>query len=320
MVLKAKEIAEDHGFTVLHAYVDSLFISRPDPFNEEDLLPLLAEIEHVTKLPIEVEEIYSWIAFVSSRQNPNISVANRFFGLKPDSDYKLRGIASRREDTPFFIAATQLQILQILAQEKDPHHIQKLFPDVLNLVQEKILAINDHTIPMQELLITQTLSRELAEYRAPSPVARAALQLQSTGKEIHMGQKIQFLYTKTKSGVHAWDLPAPIAPSHIDTIRYKELLFRAVHEILQPLGVSEEVLRNWLFSHASYIFPRGVLHDRIETSFICQIETSVCRSYLAIPMKSSFSRPRPKVRLLSIDHNQKFLYPFCPQVSILFFR
>ena len=30
LLLKAKEIAENHGFTVIHAYVDSLFICRPD--------------------------------------------------------------------------------------------------------------------------------------------------------------------------------------------------------------------------------------------------------------------------------------------------
>jgi DNA polymerase II len=272
MVLKAKEIAEDHGFTILHAYVDSIFISRPDPFKEEDLQPLLAEIEQTTKLPIEVEEVYSWIAFVSSRQNPNISVANRFFGLKPDGDYKLRGIASRREDTPFFIAATQLQALQILAQETDPGRLAALFPSVLNLVQEKMLALNTHIIPLQDLLVTQTLSRELNEYRVPSPVARAALQLQALGKEIHMGQKIKFLYTKSKAGVQAWDLPETIPCSHIDTARYKELLFRAVYEILQPLGVSENVLRNWLFSQASYLLPRGFLHERLEMPLFANLK------------------------------------------------
>jgi DNA polymerase-2 len=272
MVLKAKEIAEDHGFTVLHAYVDSLFISRTDALKEEDLKPLLDEIEQITKLPIEVEEIYSWIAFVSSRQNPNISVPNRFFGLKPDGEYKIRGIACRREDTPFFIAATQLQVLQILSREKDPFRIANLFPDVLSLVREKMDALNSRSVPFQDLLITQTLSRELAEYRVPSPVARAALQMQAVGKDIHMGQKIQFLYTKTKEGVHAWDLPGLVPPSHVDTVRYKELLFRAAHETLQPLGVSVSILRNWIFSRASYLLPSGFLHNRLEMPLFANLK------------------------------------------------
>ena len=131
------------------------------------------------------------------------------------------------------------------------------------MLQDIFLDLNNRTIPVHELLVTQTLSRELTEYRVPSPVARAAFQLQEIGKDIHMGQKIQFVYTRTKQGVHAWDLAEPIPPTYIDITKYKELLFRAIYEILQPLGVAESVLRAWVFSQASYIVPRGHLHKRL---------------------------------------------------------
>jgi len=266
MLLKAKEIAEDHGFTVMHAYVDSLFICRPDAAQEEDLQSLLDEIEGETKLPIEVEEVYSWMAFVSSRQNPDLSVANRFFGLKsnPDREYKIRGLASRREDTPPFVASVQLDVLQILAKEKDPGKLTQLLPDILDMLQERISALNCRNIPARELLITQTLSRELDAYRVPSSAARAASQLQAIGRNIRMGQRIQFLYTRTKGGVRAWDLPGPFDPNLIDIPRYRELLFRAVHEVLQPLGVTGAVIRNWMFSRASYLLPPGLLSNRLE--------------------------------------------------------
>jgi len=272
MLLKAKEIAEDHGFTVIHAYVDSLFICRPDATKEDDFQSLLDEIEQVTKLPIEVEEVYSWMAFVSSRQNPNLSVANRFFGLQSDGEYKIRGIACRREDTPLFVAHAQLQILQILAKEKDPSQLTNLLPEVLNMLQKRISALSNRNVPLKELLITQTLSRELSEYSVPSPVARAAGQLQSIGKNIRMGQRIQFIYTRTKQGVCAWDLPEPFNPALIDIARYKELLFRAVYEVLQPLGVTENVLRNWMFSQASYLLPPGLLHHRLEMPLFANLK------------------------------------------------
>ncbi len=182
ILLHAKEIAENHGFTVLHAYVDSLFIYRPDTTQEEDFQSILEEIEQETKLPIELEEVYPWTAFVASRQNPNLSVANRFFGLQPDGGYKIRGLASRREDTPLFVANAQLQVLQILAKEKDPSQLASLFPEVLTILQEKISALNNRKVPVEELLITQTLSRELTEYRVPSLAARAAGQLSRLGR------------------------------------------------------------------------------------------------------------------------------------------
>jgi DNA polymerase II len=264
LLLKAKEIAEDHGFTVIHAYVDSLFICHPNATTEEDFQSLLDEIEVETKLAIEVECVYSWMAFVSSRQNPNLSTANHFFGLQPNGEYKLRGLALRREDTPLFVANAQFQVLQILAQEKDPNRLANLFPEILNMLHGKISALTHRKVSCEELLITQTLSHELAEYRVPSRVARAAVQLQSIGRAIRMGQRIQFLYIRTKGGVWAWDLPEPPDPALIDIPRYKELLFRAVHEILQPLGVTENVLRNWMFSEASYLVPPGLLHNRLE--------------------------------------------------------
>jgi len=272
MLLKAKEIAEEHGFTVVHAYVDSLFICRPDAIKEEDFQPLLDEIKQETKLDIEVERVYAWMAFGSSRQNPRLSVPNRFFGLQDHREYKIRGLASRREDTPFFVAQAQLQVLQTLAREKDPDKLAQLLPGILSLLQERLSALNARTVPMNELLVTQTLSRELAEYKVLSPVARAARQLQAAGKNIRMGQRIQFVYTRTKQSVCAWDVPEPLNPAWIDIAKYQELLFRAVHEVLQPLGVTERVLRNWMFTRASYLLPPGLLHDRLEMPLFADLK------------------------------------------------
>jgi hypothetical protein len=87
-----------------------------------------------------------------------------------------------------------------------------------------------------------------------------------------MGQRIHFIYTKTKLGVHAWDTPQPFNPASIDIVKYKELLFRAVYEVLQPFGVTENVLRNWLFSEASYLVAPGLLHDRLEIPLFANLK------------------------------------------------
>ncbi len=276
MVLRAKEIAEDHGFTVLHIYVDSLFICRPGATQEEDFQSVLAEIEQETKLPIEVEAVYSWMAFLSSKRNPDLSVTNRFFGLRPDGEYKIRGLALRREDTPLFIANSQLQILQILMREHEPGQLAQYLPSVLNMLLEKFSLLSDRKVPLNELLVTQTLSRELNEYRMPSPVAHAGRQLQSIGKNIRMGQRIQFLYSKSAQGVSAWDLPEPFNPAHLDIPKYKKLLFCAVHEVLQPLGVSKSVLKNWIFGKASYLVPSRLPCSQGRTSLVCEFEALTC--------------------------------------------
>ena len=272
MLLKAKEIVEDHGFTIIHAYVDSLFIYRPEDTVPEDLRGLQDEIEQETKLPIELEEIYSWMAFVCSKVNANLSVANRFFGLQPDGEYKIRGLASRREDTPLFVTEAQLRVLQILSKEKDSRRLAVLLSDVLTMLRERISALGRQAVPIQQLLVTQVLSRELDHYRVPSPAARAASQLRAYGRDVHMGQRIQFVYARTQHGVWAWDLPEPLKPALVDIARYKELLFRAVYEVLQPMGVTEQVLRNWMFWNASYLLPPGLLHQRLEMPLFANLK------------------------------------------------
>jgi DNA polymerase elongation subunit (family B) len=105
-------------------------------------------------------------------------------------------------------------------------------------------------IPLEDLLVSQTLSRELTEYRTPSPAARAAAQLAAVGKTIRPGQRVRFLHTLGEPGVHAWDLPQPPDLRSIDQGRYRELLLRAAATILQPFGVQEEDLKTRVIANS----------------------------------------------------------------------
>ncbi len=128
------------------------------------------------------------------------------------------------------------------------------------MLQEQLAALKNREIPLEELVVTQTLSRELEEYSVLSPAAVAAQQLQAHGKNMKRGQAIRIIYTGPGPGVHAWDLPKALDPRNVDIIKYRELLLRAVLEVLQPLGVTEAILKDWLFSRAGYLAPPGLLY------------------------------------------------------------
>ena len=255
VVTRAKQVAEAGGFRVLHLYVDSVFVSRPDA-TLEDFDALAKQIENETHLPIELQKVYPWFAFLASRENANISVANRFYGLSADGDYKIRGIALRRSDTPRFVAGIQMEILNTLARETDPGRLFGRLPEILEMMRGKLAALKEGKVPLKQLVVTQTLSRELEEYSYFSPAAIAAKQLQSRGKTLKMGQRVQFIYIAPGPGVRAWDLPIPLDPRSVDVPQYRKLVLRAAQEVLQPLGVTEELLKAWLFSPASYAPPK----------------------------------------------------------------
>jgi DNA polymerase elongation subunit (family B) len=108
-------------------------------------------------------------------------------------------------------------------------------------------------------VVTQTLSRDLGKYSVLTPLALAARQLETQGKAVKRGQQVRFIYMARTPGVHAWDLPSELDPRAINVFQYRELACRAVYEVLQPLGIKEGVLRDWLLNRASYVLPTDLV-------------------------------------------------------------
>ena len=258
-LLQAKEAAEDLGFTVLHMYVDGLWVRKPGARRVADFQPLLDEISARTGLPIALDGIYRWVAFLPSRVDARVPVPNRYFGVFQDGSLKVRGVETRRRDTPPFIVQAQIAIFERLARAPDVEALPPLLPGIVALLRRKLADLRAGRVPLEALVVSQRLSRELEAYRTPSPAARAAAQLEAAGKPARPGQQVRFLYTRGRPGVHAWDAPTPPDPAAVDLARYTTLLIRAASTALQPLGVSEATLRDWLLSNAGYLAPPGVL-------------------------------------------------------------
>ena len=97
---------------------------------------MLDEIKTRTSLPIALDGIYKWVAFLSSRQNKKIAVPNRYFGVFQNGEIKTRGIEARRHDTPAFIRETQMQILEILAKAPDAESLKDCLPEIRTLIRQ----------------------------------------------------------------------------------------------------------------------------------------------------------------------------------------
>jgi DNA polymerase-2 len=262
LLLTAKEAAEDMGCTVLHLYVDGMWVCRNGASTVVDFQPLLDEIASRTGLSITLEGIYRWVAFLPSRMDNRVPVANRYFGVFQDGSLKVRGIEAKRRDTPPFIVQMQMDILGYFAQAPDSAQLIERLPDALSIVRRSLYRLRNYQIPLEKMLVCQKLSRTLEEYHSPSPVARAVAQLEAIGRKIQPGQQIRFLYILDKAGVVAWDLPIAPDPHKLDIARYTELLVRAAATIFQPFGVSESTLRDWLFSNAGYGSRPGKLPEQ----------------------------------------------------------
>jgi DNA polymerase-2 len=249
ILLAAKEAAEDQGFEVLHMYVDGLWVRKPGVKDKTEFQPVLDEIVDRTGLPIALDGVYRWVAFLPSKRDERIPVPNRYFGVFQDGSLKVRGIDARRGDTPACIADAQMEALQFLSRAKDADEIPGLLPELRGLLNRRLREISSISLPLERYLITLRLSRTLDEYKTDrAPTAAALTQLQAVGKSLRPGQRVRFVYTRAKPGVHAWDLPGPFDPRELDIPRYRTLFFRAIATILQPLGLadSEQRAAEWL--------------------------------------------------------------------------
>jgi DNA polymerase-2 len=244
LMLQAKEVAEDLGFTVLHMYVDCLFVQQEGFERSADFTPLMDAIIQKTGIPIALEGVFKWVAFLSSRRDARVPVPNQYFGAFLNGSLKYRGIELRRRDTTIWVRKIQLAVLEILAQADTPIELAECVPEVLAFVEHCKRNLKTGRVPLEELIVRQKLSRVLEGYKSPSPAARAALQLQSTGRVIAPGQSVQFLFTRG-GGVHAWELGETLVPERLDTKRYCMLLERAIRTVLDPcrmLCVPERLL------------------------------------------------------------------------------
>jgi DNA polymerase-2 len=79
--------------------VDGLWVKKQGYRDVHAFQPLLDEIITRTGLPIALDGIYRWVAFLPSRMDERVPVPNRYFGVFQDGSLKMRGIEVRRHDT-----------------------------------------------------------------------------------------------------------------------------------------------------------------------------------------------------------------------------
>lgn len=240
MLVRAIETAQEFGFDVLAANTDSIFVHKAGAAQPEDFRPLMDEINRRTGLVIELEGIFLWLAFLPSKTNPHIGASNRYFGRFADGSVKVRGMAQRRADTPPWIRRVEQALIAELAKEGDSDRLSDHLPAALGIVYQALADLYAGRLPLEDLVTCKRLAREPEAYKGLSEPAKAARQLRAAGVPVRVGQRVSMVYVRgERPGVYAWGLPQPPRWEQIDKARYRDLLIRSAHQVLQPFGLSE---------------------------------------------------------------------------------
>jgi DNA polymerase-2 len=228
-LLVAKETAEDRGYEVLHALVDSLYVYKHGA-TRGDYEKLAQEIERLTRLPLAIEAIYRYVVFLPSRQFEDVPVPNRFFAVSEEGELKVRGLESRRHDTPPLIARMQKQALEILAEAHDYDGYCRKLTEARALLRRYEENLENGAVAIEDLIVSKRLTREPREYQKANLTAIVAQQLFSNGVRLRPGQTVEYIIINSKARVPndrvkafaLWD-----GWYGYDRIKYKQMLREA---------------------------------------------------------------------------------------------
>jgi DNA polymerase elongation subunit (family B) len=259
MLLRAKEVAESRGFRMLHALVDSMWLQRPGA-TRADYEGLAQAVTGATGLSIFVEGIYRWIGFLPSKTHRGVGVPNRYMGVFDNDTTKVRGIEVRRSDMPALVVQMQEQMLQRMFLCPTLADVRTALPEILGILEDALVRLRAGDVEAAELVITNTLSQEVSEYRHNTVQAITARTLDRHGVQLHPGEVVQFVITNAGAKVPE-DRVRPYAllgtDWNYDTEAYATLLLRAAATILELFGYSETRLRQEVWEPLTERAPLG---------------------------------------------------------------
>jgi len=259
MLLRAKEVAESRGFRMLHALVDSMWLQRPGA-TRADYDALAQAVAGATGLPIFVEGIYRWIGFLPSKTHRGVGVPNRYMGVFDNDTTKVRGIEVRRSDMPALVVQMQEQMLQRMFHCHTLADVRTALPEILGILENALVRLRAGDVEAAELVVTNTLSQEVSEYRHNTVQAITARTLDRHGVQLHPGEAVQFVITNAGAKVPE-DRVRPYAllgtDWNYDTEAYATLLLRAAATILELFGYSETRLRQEVWEPVTERAPLG---------------------------------------------------------------
>jgi len=242
ILVHTMEIAESHGYEVVHGIVDSVWL-RPKP-NADPIEKVREHIAGSIGLPIELEGRYKWIVFLPCKTT-GVGALNRYYGLFQDDEFKLRGIELRKHDTPEFINICQEAMLGELSLASTAAEFRERIPKAVDILRWTAKCVLDRAIPVHQFILTKSVSRALPEYVVLTATAAALKQMEKRGFPVEPGESVRYVLMDARARDSerkvrvAEFLQGDEAP---DAWEYIKLLCRSGQTLLAPFGYTEDKL------------------------------------------------------------------------------
>lgn len=225
-MVETVHLAEQHGFQVLHAIVDSLYVKKSNATKQE-IHELIRAVNEKTRLVLEYKATFQRMVFLPSIVNPRLPVPGRFYGLQANGEMKLHGIEARQKSQPHIIKHMQLEVLKQMANSPRQTPIE-LFRMGIPILQTHLDWLQN-VLP-EHLAFTVTLGK--TDYVQNGPQKQIIWQLRKRGQTKHPGQSVQYIIENGKRGRY---IEVSRFRGRYDQEKYTKLIKQAYLNLFLPL-------------------------------------------------------------------------------------
>jgi DNA polymerase I len=218
ILLRTKDIAEEMGFSVLHGIVDCLWVQG------EPAIRLKEAVEQETGLHTTLDT-YDWLVFLPLADG--LGAYNRYYGRLSDGSLKVRGIASRRGDTPVYVREMQGRVLDLLKGARDRAGLRECREEAREIYRETVEGLDG--APPASLAVHRQVSR--LRYTRACPEASAVAACAAAGIDLSPGMEVSYVVTDARS----WAVELDWNATRFDQGYYRKLLGKAWEEVLFAL-------------------------------------------------------------------------------------
>ncbi len=237
ILLDAKETLEAGGWRVVHGVVDSLWVTPRDGAEQTPLDELAAAVTAQAGIRLEREASYDWLAFVPLRDSEAGALTKYFGKVAGEDEYKRRGIACRRRDTPPFVADTQEDLIETFADARDPEA-------VCERLRARLDRLRRGDVDPSDLVVRTRASKPREEYARDTRTVAALKRAADRGRPRSPGQDVEFVVVddaRSRARVALAD-----EADDYDADYYRERLLRAAESVLSPVGWRRSEIASYL--------------------------------------------------------------------------
>ena len=243
-LMKTKTLLQQRGFEVVYADTDSIFIKRLGCTRQE-YEDIAKEVGNTIGLPMALDNHYKFLLLlpIESDLSGNMEAQKHYLGVLTTGESLMKGIESRRHDTPELVKVFQKRLIRELFDVESAEEVPSVgYKKAIRYVNEFLKEITSGEVSMSQLIVSKVLRKPLNAYTSFLPHVSAAVSLVQQHKMVRAGETIKFVYVNARH-------PNPlrrVAPSDIydddyyDREKYRDLVIDAAETVLSTFGFKRQ--------------------------------------------------------------------------------